>query len=112
MNRTFVKAGHAAHRAASPPAARYGTATATACVIAAGAARTAAGGSRRTSCDLGSSSDNNSVSSCWAYIIIVEPKVLALVRERFQWRFPSLEKIQGVLDAVPRGPWDPRDPLS
>ena len=47
---------------------------------------------------------DNSVSSCMAY----RPKVLALVQERYLWRFPYLERIQGVLDGVPTtGPVGP-----
>ena len=41
----------------------------------------------------------------------MKPKVLALVRERFLWHFPYLERIQGVLDGVPRGPVGPPGPL-
>jgi hypothetical protein len=37
----------------------------------------------------------------------VEPKVLALVRERFPWHSPYLERIQGVLDGVRKGPVGP-----
>ena len=29
------------------------------------------------------------------------------MRARFLWHFPYLERIQGVLDGVPRGPQDP-----
>jgi hypothetical protein len=36
--------------------------------------------------------------------LTVEPKVLALVRARFLWNVPYLERIQGVLDGVRRGP--------
>ena len=42
----------------------------------------------------------------------MEPKVLALVRGHFRWRFPYLGRVHGVLDGVPRVLWDPRDPLS
>ena len=41
----------------------------------------------------------------------MEPKVLALLRERFLWRFLYLERIQGVLDGMPRGPVGPPGPL-
>jgi hypothetical protein len=45
--------------------------------------------------------------------LTVEPKVLALVvRVRFLWLFPYLERIQGVLGGVRGVLWDPRDPLS
>jgi hypothetical protein len=37
--------------------------------------------------------------------------VLALVRARFLWQFPYLERSQGVLDGVPRGPAGPPGPL-
>jgi hypothetical protein len=33
------------------------------------------------------------------------------VQERFLWHFPYLERIQGVLDGVPRGPVGPLGPL-
>ena len=37
--------------------------------------------------------------------------VLALVRARFLWRFPDLERIQGVIDGC-RVLWDLRGPVS
>jgi hypothetical protein len=41
----------------------------------------------------------------WAAVgLTVEPKVLALVYGCFLWQFPNLERIQGVLDGVRRGP--------
>jgi hypothetical protein len=43
--------------------------------------------------------------------LTVEPKVRALVRARFLWHFPYLERIQGVLDGVPRGLVGPPGPL-
>jgi hypothetical protein len=43
--------------------------------------------------------------------ITVEPKVPALVYERFQWQFPYLERAQGVLDGVRRGLVGPPGPL-
>ena len=50
---------------------------------------------------------DNSVSSSY----VLEPKVLALVRERFRWHFPYLERIEGVLEEVPRGHTGPPGPL-
>ena len=46
--------------------------------------------------------------------LTVEPKVLALVQECFLWRFPHLERVQGVINGVSRDHvlWDPRDPSS
>jgi hypothetical protein len=44
--------------------------------------------------------------------LTVEPKVLTLVRARFLWPFPYLERMQGALGWVPRGPVGPQDPLS
>jgi hypothetical protein len=41
----------------------------------------------------------------------VEPKVLALVRARFLWRFPYPERVQGVLGRVRGGPVGPPGPL-
>jgi hypothetical protein len=38
----------------------------------------------------------------------VEPKVHALVRARFLWHFPHLERIQGVLDGCEGVPWGAR----
>jgi hypothetical protein len=44
----------------------------------------------------------------WAAVGLTgEPKALAQVQERFLWRFPYLERVQGVLDGVPRGPVGP-----
>jgi hypothetical protein len=40
----------------------------------------------------------------------VEPKVLSLVRVRFLWRVPYLERVQGVLDGVHTGPVGPPGP--
>ena len=39
------------------------------------------------------------------------PKFLALAYARFLWQFPYLERIQGVLDGVQRGPVGPPGPL-
>jgi hypothetical protein len=41
--------------------------------------------------------------------LTVEPKVLVLVRVHFLWHFPPLERVQGVLDGVPRGPVGPHE---
>jgi hypothetical protein len=41
----------------------------------------------------------------------VQPKVMALVRARFLWHFPYLERVGGVLDGVKRGPTGPLGPL-
>ena len=43
--------------------------------------------------------------------LTVEPKVLALVHQRFLWPFPYLERIQGVLDGASKGPVGPQGPL-
>ena len=51
---------------------------------------------------------DNAVSSCR---LTVQPKVLELVRARFLWRCLYLERVQGVLDGVPRGPVGPPGPL-
>ena len=48
---------------------------------------------------------------CAAVGLAAEPKVLALVQGHFLWHFPYLERIQGVLDGVPRGPVGPPGPL-
>ena len=42
--------------------------------------------------------------------LAIEPKVLALVRARFLWRFPYLERTRGVFDGVRRGPVGPPGP--
>ena len=47
---------------------------------------------------------DNSVSSCRSYS---PAKVLVLVRARFLWPCPYLERAQGVLDGVSRGPVGP-----
>ena len=36
--------------------------------------------------------------------LAVESKVLALVRARFLWRFPYMERVQGVLDGCQGDP--------
>jgi hypothetical protein len=40
----------------------------------------------------------------------VEPKVLALVRVRFLWHFPDVERAQGPRKGVLRGPVGPPAP--
>ena len=42
--------------------------------------------------------------------LTVEPKVLALVCERFLWQLPYMERSQGVLGGVQRGPVGPLGP--
>ena len=42
--------------------------------------------------------------------LTAEPKVLALVRARFLWHFPYLERSQAVLDGVSRGYEGPPGP--
>jgi hypothetical protein len=54
---------------------------------------------------------DHAVSSCRSYR---RAKVLALVQERFLWRFPwrgDLGRVQGVLDGEQRGPVGPPGPL-
>ena len=53
------------------------------------------------------------ITQCAAVGITVEPKILVLnlVQEHFLLHFPDLERIQGVLDGVPRGPVGPPGPL-
>jgi hypothetical protein len=56
---------------------------------------------------------DNPVSSCGSHTLTVEPKrpkVLALVYERCLCHVPCLERIQGVLDGVPRGHVGPPGP--
>ena len=43
--------------------------------------------------------------------LTVEPKVLALVYERFLWQLPYMERSQGVLGGVQRGPVGPPGPI-
>jgi hypothetical protein len=55
---------------------------------------------------------DNSVSSCRSYVSCnFQPKVVVLMRARFLWRFPYLERAQGVLDGVRRGVVGPPGPL-
>jgi hypothetical protein len=44
--------------------------------------------------------------------LTVEPKVPALVRARFLWRFPNWGGSKGSSMGCQGVPWDPRDPLS
>jgi hypothetical protein len=52
------------------------------------------------------------ITQCAAVGLPVEPKVLALVRERFLWRCLYLERIEGLLGGVRRGPVGPPGPLA
>jgi hypothetical protein len=38
------------------------------------------------------------ITQCAAVALTVQPKILALVQKRFLWRFPYLERAEGVLD--------------
>ena len=53
---------------------------------------------------------DNSVSSCRSYRA-AKINVLALGRARFLWRFHYPERIQGILDGVPRDHVRPPGPL-
>jgi hypothetical protein len=71
----------------------------------------APGGGREAEVEQPRAWGDNSVSSCRSYSRAKVPGA-ALVRARFLWHFPYLERIQEGLDGVPRGPAGPPRPLS